>query len=243
LSSIGNLIAALVLAAGLALAGWFVGDGFIRGRAVTRTVTVKGVSEREVKADIALWPLRFVATNDDMLRAQEQLRAHAKEVYAFLARHGIPAEQAELRELEVTDMLANQYGERNATSRYIISQTIMVRSSQPDVVFAASQKVDELVSAGVVLTRRNEYGGSGPTFLFTKLNDLKPPMIAEATASAREAAEQFAIDSKAALGGIRTASQGVFVILPRDQAEGVQEQQQLEKIVRVVSTVDYFLKD
>jgi hypothetical protein len=243
LSSIGKLLAALVLALGIASAGWFVGDGFIRGRAVTRTVTVKGVSEREVKADVALWPLRFVATNDDMKIAQDQLRAHSKEVYAFLARHGIPAEQAELRELEVTDTLANPYGDRSVTSRYIISQTIMVRSDKPDVVFAASQKVDELVTAGVVLTRRNDYGGAGPTFLFTRLNDLKPAMIAEATASARQAAEQFAKDSQAKLGGIRTASQGVFVILPRDQAEGMQEQQQLEKIVRVVSTVDYFLLD
>jgi hypothetical protein len=101
--------------------------------------------------------------------------------------------------------------------------------------------VGELVGAGVVLSARSDFGGSGPTFLFTRLNDLKPAMIAEATANARAAAEQFARDSQASLAGIRTASQGVFVILPRDQAEGAQEQQQLHKTVRVVSTVEYFL--
>jgi uncharacterized protein len=87
-----------------------------------------------------------------------------------------------------------------------------------------------------------EYRGGGPTFLFTKLNDVKPAMIAQATANAREAAEQFAKDSRTSLRGIRQASQGVFLILPRDQAPGISEEGQINKIVRVVSTVEYFLK-
>jgi hypothetical protein len=235
--------AALVLAAGIALAGWFVGDGFMRGRAADRYVTVKGVAEREVKADIALWPLRFVVTDDDLARAQQRITESANKVYEFLARQGIDKAQAQLQGLEVVDLLANQYGERSANSRYIITQTIMVRSSDPDLVFNATQKVGELVGAGVVLSSRGEYGSEGPTFLFTKLNDSKPEMIAEATANARLAAEQFAKDSKSALGSIRNANQGVFVVLPRDQASGVQEQQQLFKILRVVTTVEYFLND
>jgi hypothetical protein len=234
---------ALVLAAGIAVAGWFIGDGFLRGRAADRFVTVKGVAEREVKADVALWPLRFVVTDDDLNRAQQRITESAAKVYDFLARHGIDKSQAQLQGLGVVDLLANQYGERSSTSRYIITQTIMVRSSDPDVVFDATQKVGELVGAGVVLSSRGEYGGEGPTFLFTRLNDAKPQMIAEATASARLAAEQFAKDSQSALGTIRNANQGVFVILPRDQASGVQEQQQLFKILRVVTTVEYFLDD
>jgi hypothetical protein len=103
--------------------------------------------------------------------------------------------------------------------------------------------VGELVRAGVVLSSQAEFGPSGPTFLFTRLNELKPKMIAEATARAREAAEQFARDSHSALAGIRRANQGVFEILPRDQAEGVQQESQIEKRVRVVATVEYFLKD
>jgi hypothetical protein len=77
--------------------------------------------------------------------------------------------------------------------------------------------------------------------VFTRLNDLKPAMIAEATANARAAAEQFARDSGSAPGDIRQANQGVFVILPRDQAPGINESSQLQKIVRVVSTVQYLL--
>jgi hypothetical protein len=103
--------------------------------------------------------------------------------------------------------------------------------------------VGALVRAGVVLSSGPEYGPAGPSFLFTKLNDIKPAMIAEATGRAREAAEQFARDAKSRLGGIRRASQGVFVILPRDQAAGISEESQVEKTVRVVTTVDYYLKD
>lgn len=85
--------------------------------------------------------------------------------------------------------------------------------------------------------------GGGPTFVFTGLNKLKPQMIAEATARAREAAEQFARDSHSELAGIRQANQGVFEILPRDQAPGISQENQINKTVRVVSTVEYFLKD
>ena len=98
------------------------------------------------------------------------------------------------------------------------------------------------MAAGVVLSSGGEYGGGGPTFIFTGLNDLKPAMIAEATARAREAAEQFARDSKSRIDGIRRANQGTFEILARDRAQGITEEGQLAKTVRVVSTVDYNLE-
>jgi hypothetical protein len=99
------------------------------------------------------------------------------------------------------------------------------------------------VKAGVVLSSEGGPGGSGPTYLFTRLNDLKPGMIAEATANAKVAAQQFAKDSGSRLGKIRSANQGVFVILPRDQVPGIMEERQLRKIVRVVATLEYDLAD
>ena len=107
---------------------------------------------------------------------------------------------------------------------------------------AVSQKVDELVDAGVVFSMGEGYRSTGPAYLFTRLNDIKPDMIAEATANAREAAQQFAEDSGSSLGGIRRANQGVFVIQPRDGAPGIAESSQLNKTVRVVATIDYYLK-
>jgi hypothetical protein len=182
----GGIVGPLLLAVGLATAGWFVGHGFVASRTVDRYVTVKGVAER--------------------------------------------------------DVLANAYRSGPTESRFIINQVLMVRSDQPQQIRDASQSVGELVAAGVVLSASGG-PGYGPTFLFTRLNDLKPEMIAEATASARRAAEQFASDSSSRLGGIRRANQGVFVILPRDRAMGIDQQGQLNKTLRVVSTISYYLED
>lgn len=234
----------VVLALGLALAGWFIGHGFVSGRTADRFVTVKGVSERDVKADLALWPLNLNVTDNDLSRAQATLRRNTEHVMVFLARHDIDTTQAELQGFRVTDLLAQRYGgDASYRTRFIISQTIMVRSDDPDRILEASQAVHELVEAGVVLSSGEEWGPGGPTFLFTRLNDLKPEMIGEATDKAREAAEQFAQDARSQISGIRRANQGVFVILPRDQAAGITEQNQLFKTVRVVSTIEYLLQD
>jgi uncharacterized protein len=236
------LLPAAVLGLALALAGWFIGHGFLRGRSATRYVEVKGLAEQEVAANLALWPLRFVTTGDDLAVAQTEITRDTREVFRFLARHGIDTAGVQLMALEVSDAEANRFqGERGGT-RFVIQQTLMVRSNKPEVVLTASQRVSELVRAGVVLSSSGEYGIGGPTFVFTKLNDLKPAMVKQATANARAAAEQFAADSRTTLGDIRYANQGVFVILPRDQAPGVNEGSQLQKIVRVVSTVQYLLE-
>ncbi|MGI8818462.1 MAG: SIMPL domain-containing protein [Gemmatimonadales bacterium] len=238
----GTALSAFVLAVGLALGGWFVGHGFLRGRTASRYVEVKGLAERQVAADLALWPLRFVSTGNDLSVAQAEITKDTRAVYTFLSRHGIDTAAVQLLALEVSDAEANRFqGERGGT-RFVIQQTVMVRSDKPDVVLAASQRVSELVSAGVILSSSGEYGVGGPTFVFTKLNQLKPAMVAEATANARAAAQQFAADSRTSLGDIRYANQGIFVILPRDQAPGVNEGGQLQKIVRVVSTVQYLLE-
>ena len=241
-SAIRSLISAVLVALGLSLGGWFIGEGFARGRASDRFVEVKGLAEREVTADLALWPLRYVSTGNDLTAAQAQITRNTRQVFAFLSRNGIDTTAVQLQALEVSDAFANRFPGERAGPRYVIQQTVMVRSGKPDVVLAASQRVSELVGAGVVLSSSGDYGIGGPTFIFTRLNQLKPSMVKEATANARAAAEQFAADSRSDLGSIRQASQGIFVILPRDQAPGVNEGAQLQKIVRVVSTVQYFLR-
>jgi hypothetical protein len=238
-----HLSIGVALAVGVALSGFFIGRGFVQARTVDRFVTVKGVAEREVKADLALWPIRFVAASNNLSQAQAEIARSTRQVVALLARHAIDTSTVEVLGLEVQDAFANPYREGPVTNRFIVTQTIMVRSTVPDSIMAASQRVGDLLDAGVLLS--SGYGPGGPagtpTFLFTRLNDLKPAMIAEATAAAREAAGQFAADAKTTLGGIRQANQGVFVILPRDQASGVTEESQLFKTVRVVATVDYYL--
>jgi len=238
----GSTFSIALLAIGVAAAGWFIGGGFVRSRTADRFVSVKGVSERDVAADIALWPIRFTSTDDVLARAQQKFDESRQAIVAFLVKNGIEAERAELQSFEVVDAMADRYRTDAVSNRYIISGTLMVRVEDPGLVQRASQNVGELAQTGVVITSGSGFGG-GPTYLFTRLNDLKPQMIAEATASAREAAEQFAADSGSRLGPIRTASQGVFQILPRDRAPGVMEESQTNKTVRVVTTVEYRLED
>ena len=233
--------AALLVAVGLALGGFFIGKGFVEGRLGDRFVTVRGLAESEVRADLAIWPMRFVATGDDLTQVHARLAMDAEKIVQFLVRNGLPRESIELQSLEVTDLLAQAYRSGPVDSRFILTQVLVARSDNVDVIAAASQKVSELVDAGVVLSA--EYGSSGPVYLFTGLNHVKPEMIAEATVNARMAAEQFAVDSGSRLGGIRRANQGLFQILPRDNAPDMMEHKQVNKTLRVVTTVEYYLAE
>ncbi len=231
----------IVLSVALVLAGWFVGNGFFKGRAVDRYVTVKGLAERDVEADIGLWPIRFVVGDDNLGTAQYRIEQSKRAVMYFLKQHGVDSASVALQDMSVVDMQAERYRSGQPGNRFIITQTLMVRTSDPNLILKASQDVGKLVEAGVVMST-GDYG-TGPTYVFTRLNDLKPEMIAEATKNARQAGEQFAKDSGSKLGKIRRAYQGTFEILPRDRAPGIMENIQLGKTVRVVSTVEYYLKD
>jgi uncharacterized protein len=231
-------IEALILAVGVTIGGALIGNGFARAKSADRYVTVKGVTEREVRADLAIWPLHVVAADNDLNIAHARLEKSIAGVRQFLAAQGLDTTKVELSGFSVSDAQANEYSGERRGSRYILKQTVAIRSADVDKVLAASQRVGDLASVGVSLSSGGEYGpgGGGPTFIFSGLNKLKPPMIAEATAHARR-------DSHSSLGGIRQANQGVFEILPRDEAPGITEGSQVAKRVRVVSTVDYFLKN
>ncbi|NWN90028.1 SIMPL domain-containing protein [Marinobacter adhaerens] len=234
-----KIIVALILSIGAIISASLISDGLTDLRTGDRYVTVKGVAEREVSADLALWPIRFVATGGSLSEAQDQARDSRNAIMAFLKLQAISDDSVELQRLDVTDTRANPYQD-NSEQKFIINQTLMVRSTDIEKIRQAAQGVSELVDSGVILS--SDYSSGSPTYLFNRLNEIKPEMIAEATASAREAASQFAKDAKTELGDLRRANQGVFQILARDQAPGVSQQQQPNKKVRVVSTVEYYLR-
>ena len=231
----------LIIAAGIALGGWFIGSGFVEARTGDRFVTVKGVSERDVMADMALWPIRFVAAGNNLEEVQRKIQQDRQRIQEFLESKGISTEAVEIQNLEVTDRTAETYQSGPYENRFILAQTLMVRTDQVSTINGASQDIGTLVESGVILN--SQYSGGGPTYLFNGLTALKPEMIAEATKNARSSAEQFARDSGSKLDGIRRANQGVFVILARDKAPMLQEEKQIRKTVRVVSTIDYYLDD
>jgi hypothetical protein len=229
-------VAGGLLAIGVAVAGAFVGKGVENARVGDRSVSVRGLSERIVKADLAVLPLKFAAAGDDLQAVQADVDADTATVRRFLAAQGYAAAEIDLGRLEVTDQFAREYQQQNVAARYRVAQTVIVRTGNVDRVQATTRQLDQLIRQGVVL---QDY--TGPSYLFTKLNDVRPQMIAEATASARTGAQQFARDSGAQLGGIRAATQGSFEILGRDEV-GYEPASQVFKKVRVVTTISYRLK-
>lgn len=233
------LLGALILGLGLVGAGFLVGGGFERGRSADRFVTVKGLAETFVTADLAVWPLRITATGDELARVQGQIDADLATITEFLTGQGIEPDALQPQRVEVTDLLAQPYRPETAgENRFIVAQTVIVRTEQVDLVARLNQETGELVRRGVVLA-----DAGGPTYLFTRLNEIKPAMLAEATRNARLSAAQFAADSDSEIAEIRRASQGLFEILPRDPAPGLFEPNQMDKKVRVVSTIEYRLRD
>ena len=233
------VLALLILALGIGFAGVKVNEGLKDFRSYDQYVTVKGLAEREVKSDMAVWPMAYVETGDDLPALQDVMEERGKEVESFLKKHGLKDEEISKARFNVQDRFAQSYGQRNMNdARYILTQTYMVRTQNVDALERASQDIGELIKQGVVLSQ----GGEGPTYLFTRLNDVKPDMIAEATKNARDAAKQFAADSGAEVGSIRRAYQGIFQILPRDDTYTVSPDQQIYKRIRVVSTLDFYLE-
>jgi hypothetical protein len=241
-SNVFGFAAAAMLALGLAASGWFVGQGLGDMRKPERFVSVKGVAEQEVEADLALWALRFVATGNDLTEVQQKIAHDTAVVRSFLTGNGFEPEEIENRDLQVIDLLAQQYQQNEVKSRFIIAQVVTLRTTEVAKVAGAMTRLGELVAAGLVLSDDNQWS-AGPSYVFSGLNTLKPAMIAEATRNARLGAEQFAADSGSGVGSIRQANQGVFQILPRDDFPGAQEAKQIHKTVRVVSTLDFLLEE
>lgn len=233
------IAAAAILGGGLVGSAYIAAQGLERFRMADRVVVVKGSAERDVSADLAIWPLRLVAASDALDAGQAEITAARAKIEQFLTARGFSAEEMGVERLEVTDTAANPYQSNQAPARFILGQTLTLRSDKVAAVVDAISHSGELVAQGVVLSP----DAGAPQFRFTGLNAIKPELIAEATAEARRAAEQFARDSGSAVGVIRDANQGVIQILPRDRDDAYAETQSVEKRVRVVTTVTYGLQD
>jgi len=229
-----NTLPAIALALGIVVAGYLIGEALIQSRSSERQVSVRGLAEREVPANLALWPIVFSVTSNELVDLQRKADDGVAKVRAFLASD-FPAEQISVSAPRVQDREAQgMTGDGRRLDRYTAEVTVTVRTDRIDGVRKAIQRSGVLVKQGVAVLRSYEYNTQ---FLFTDLNKIKPEMIAEATKDARRAAEQFAKDSGSKVGAIRTAQQGLFSIEDRDQFSPE------FKRVRVVTTVDYYLSD
>lgn len=221
---------------GLAFLGYFIGSSAIKFKLLERTVTVKGLAEREYPADIALWPIQFTRASNNLNELYAGLEQDTSHVIEFLKENGISDDEINMSTPLITDKLAQQYGGSPGVEfRFTASRTVTVYSKNVDLVRSTMTRLVDLGKKGITLSG-DEYRTT-TEYIYTKLNDVKPEMIEEATTKAREVAEKFTHDSNSKLGKIKTAQQGQFSIEDRDKNTPY------IKKVRVVSTIEYYLTD
>jgi hypothetical protein len=236
----GNRTSAFILgvfiALGLAFLGYFLASAAIEYKQYERTVTVKGLSERELGADVVIWPIQFTVPENDLDKLYALLESNTAKIRAFLLEKGVTDSELTVSVPNITDKAAQQYGPGGMPEfRFTAVQTVTVYSKNVLAIREIMSSLSELGKQGIALSSGNYE--SQTEYIFDRLNEVKPQMIEEATRQAREVAEKFASDSNSKLGKIKSASQGQFTISDRDK-----NNPHIKK-VRVVSTVEYYLSD
>ncbi len=222
---------AAIAALGMMLGGYLLGDGLLRAKEAERSVTVRGLAERDVTADLATWTISYAASSTSLAEAQSKIRSDTSAIESFFSELGFPKDA-----LEPTGANVSSYT-TDGIITYTVRQRLALRTNDIERARRAVARQFDLVGRGVFLEE-----GSAMSYTFTRLNDIKPEMVAEATRDARAAAQQFAEDSGASVGAIKDATQGYFSIDARDGDSGGWGQSDSPfKKVRVVTTVNFSL--
>ncbi len=247
-SLLGAAVIGLCALVGLAVAGFFIGRGTERLRSAVRTVTVKGLVEKEVKSDRAIWTLNLRRASADIKDAEAKIAADREAALAFLKKQGFEDSEIERAPIRTIDKLAREYGQPQAGDplRYILTSSLVVTTPKVDLVRSSLGSTDQLLKSGVVLDGGEGGGGpANPRFVVSAFNDLRPQLLAEATKNAREMAQQFAADSGARVGSIRSANQGqiqIFGTDGNDESGAFSPTSTVQKKIRVVSTFEFALE-
>ena len=230
----GRVFCGLAVMVGLIVLGAMIPRAVEKYRSYDRTVNVKGLCEKEVKADKVIWPVVYKVMANDIQSIYDQTDSNNASIISFLKSGSIGESEITVSVPQISDKLANEYGDNNRAFRYIAKNVITVCTSDVDAVLTLMSRQSELLKKGIVTGGANQW--ENPVeFKYEGLNGIKPEMIEEATMNAREAAEKFAKDSDSRLGKIKTASQGTFTIENRDSNTPY------IKKVRVVTSVVYYL--
>lgn len=238
-------IIAIALVVSFGINALFIGRALQRFKAEDRSVSVKGFSEREVKADLAVWLIQTRIANNDLIESGKAIEEAKTKVIAFMLQNQIKQEEIIVEGIGVTDKKAQQFDnyQQNIAYRYLITQNFQIRSNNVELIQKVSRMTGELLQVGVFVSNSNY--GNPLQFYFTKLNDIKPEMISEATQNARKAAVQFAIENDSKLGRLKKVNQGLFTIVDRTASLSSGEggyaagTNDLYKKVRVVISAEY----
>jgi hypothetical protein len=248
--NISMILSAVILSLGLVGAGFYTEQSIVQLKKADRFVTVKGLATKDVKANLGVWEIDYQEVGNDLSTLSDQLTKDQTTTMDFLLKNGFKTDEISLRPTKVTDQLANSYNQPNAqtqTNRYIIAGGIRVRSSNVDLIQKTSQNTGDLIKQGVPLSFNSaDYSSdlsTNPSYFYTQIDSIRPEMLAAATQSAKLVAVQFANDSDSHLGTIRRANQGVFELRSQDSSgnNAGNEASSINKTVRLVTTIDYYL--
>lgn len=226
-----RFIPALSIAVAIVILGFALKAGIDNFAFRDREVTVKGLAEREVKADLVTWPIQYSVAGNDLKTMYDQVSRNNAAIISFLTSNGIAREEISINPPDTYNAESNQYRSNTFAYNYSVSSSVTVTTKNVDKVRELLNRQSELLKEGIA------FSNSYINYQFTGLNAIKPEMIGEATKAARDAAAQFAADSDSRIGKIKSARQGQFSIDDADSSTPY-----LKK-VRVVSTIVYYLED
>lgn len=241
------IIVGCCLIVGLTAAGYFIGRGTARFKSEVRTVTVKGLVEREVNADEAVWTLSLRRAGDDLGEAHRRISKDRDAVLTFLRQQAFTDDEITRQPTRTVDKLAREFGQPQATERFrfLVTGAIVVRTAKVEQVQKSLGATEELLKAGVILDGEREGSAANPRYLVSKFNELRPQLLAAATKNARAIAQQFAADSGVSVGKIHSANQGSIQIFGsdgNDESGPYSPTSTPVKKIRVVSTFEFELK-
>ena len=226
--------AGVAICIGLVVIGNMFPAAVAKYREADRTVSVKGLCEREVAADKVIWPIQYKSVGNDLNVVTAELESKNAAIIKFLVQGGVKESEITTSRPSISDKYTTEYGSNDRAFRYVATSTVTVCSREVDKILSLMKEQNKLLRLGIA---PQESWDNTTVFSFEGLNDIKPEMVREATVNAREVAQQFAKDCGSTLGKIRSASQGTFSIADRDS-----NTPQIKK-VRVVTNVVYNLKN
>ncbi|MCF0225455.1 MAG: SIMPL domain-containing protein [Fibrobacter sp.] len=225
---------AIIFAVGILGLGAFIYNAAIDTKDKERTVTVRGLSERIMPADFVIMPVVFTNAANDLDQLYSSIQANTDSVKNFLIKNGIEENEITVGAPSIEDIENSGYTGKTKF-RYRSTTAVTIATNKIEKVRDFSNRLSEMIKQGVAITTNH---WQFPTsYQYTKLNDIKPEMIEEATKNARNSAIKFAMDSQSKLGKIKKASQGTFSIENRD------ENSPNIKKLRVITNIEYYLKN
>ncbi len=236
MKSLQSVVPSAMIAVAVVVAGFALRSGIVAFKDMDRTVVVKGLSEKEVKADKVTWSLKYKELGNDPSAMYDLLEQKNAIVKSFLTKAGVKRDEISVNPPVIVDRQADNYGNDIMNYRYKATSVITVTSKDVDKVRELMRRQSELMKQGVAIVGEEYSDGGGAVYEFTGLTKIKPEMVEEATKNARATAQKFADDSGSKIGKIRSAQQGQFSIEDRDGNTPY------IKHVRVVNTIEYSLE-